>query len=112
MRTADKPNCIDREPKNLSGLHAIDSYHLVAMMMCEYHDFVWSQAQTYRAADAVCVVGGVPKRLAEARGEATPEPISRRRGLSRLSTRFYREQNLRLRGQKRRRDTLVAKKRS
>lgn len=112
MRTADKPNRIDGDPKNLSGLHAIGPCRLVAMMVCEDYDLVWSQAQTYRAADAVCEVGGVLRRLAGARDVASPGPISRRRRHSRPSTRSFLKQDLMLRSQKRWRDTLVARKRS
>lgn len=58
MKTTEKPNRIDGEPKNLSILHATDPHRLGAMMMCEESDLVWSQAQTYRAADAVFKAGG------------------------------------------------------
>jgi len=67
MKTAGTSDRRDGEPKNLSVPHAIGPYRLVEMMMCKDSDLVWSQAQTYRAADALCEAGGVLRLLAGAR---------------------------------------------
>lgn len=104
MTIAHKPHRIDGGRRNLSIRHVLRHYRLVVMMTCEGSDLVRSTAKTYRAVEAVSEAGG--------KDTALSGTMSRRRGQFGSSNRSLPKQNLILRSQKRRPDTLVARTRS